>query len=375
MVQAIFETAAIADSIRKASSVSPNRGRAYDRFGGIIFELVPDEEQPTAIIRATNGEVFYMEWLSALQIEGDARVWRLPSALFSSILNSLPIGSGKTVKIEEVPRGLGSYLQVSSGRVKAKVNIMDSSLYPHWDAFDPDDLMPITDLGSRITKVEWAALKTEPPLSGMHFTGNEVLATDRYRLAVMPCVVEHMPHPITVPAGLLGSILKQTGDVGVGFSDTQMLLMPNDTTQVRVTIYDAKYPGVAGLMNRERPQRVTVGKTALQALISRVTVAVATDRLPALNLFFGKGEIAAMAEDQNANSIGDVLEIPGQADHPRVKILISPKNLVDTLQAAPGETVTIGYDISNPMGLIHVTSGPHYEVWFMVRRNLESNDE
>lgn len=365
MTRVVFENATFADAIRKADRVAPGRGRAFDEAGGIVLEVGGTDG--LVIVRATNTDIFHTEWVTTLKVEGEPCKWRLPSNLIAGIMASLPIGTGKEVTLEEVQSGMHSHLKLTSGRTVAKINLMDPTYYPKWETFNPDELKICKDLGGSVAMVEWAAAKAEPPLSGVHFTGSEVLATDRYRLAVAPMVIENMPGEITVPAGILGQILKQTGEVRIGFTSNQMLIMPDDSTQIRVVIYGGDYPGVKRLMNRESPQTISVKKQGFLDIINRVVIAGGNDRLPTLKLFIGKEELAVMCEGQENNLIGDVLEIDGQALHDRIEVKFTPRNLTDALSKAPSESVTIGYDIEKPAGHMYVNGGSGYEVWVVTR--------
>src|SRR6478735_9046351 len=117
MTKVVFETATIADAIRKADRVAPGKDKAFDKAAGIVIEVDPQAEPPV-IIRATNLDVYSMEWMDVLSVEGDVARWRLPSSLLAQVMSKLPIGSGTTVTLEEITDGRGhSVIQLTtSGR-------------------------------------------------------------------------------------------------------------------------------------------------------------------------------------------------------------------------------------------------------------------
>lgn len=368
MTKVTFETAALADAIKKANVVAPGRGKAFDEAGGIVIDVLP--EHNLVVVRATNRDVFYMEWVAVLDIEGDACSWRLPNLIVAPIITSLPIGTGKVISLEEVASGTSSHLAMVSGKTKAKFFLMDMTYYPEWEVFDPDDLTNVSDLGERISMVEWCVGNDVPPLNGVNFNGTEVKSTDRYRVAVVPLPIKNLTEPITIPAGILGQILKQTGDVRVGFTEHQMLLMPNENTQVRTVLYGGDYPTMARLMNRDRPNTVTLQKDALIEVLNRATLASPGDRFLLLHMYVGKESISVRVDGPESNVL-DVLDLPGQADHPRVDIRITPKMLVDILNNAPGKGVSISYDVSNPEGHLYISGDKGYEAWMVARRANE----
>lgn len=365
MTKVRFETATLADAFKKASIIAPGRGKAFDEAGGVVLEVMPDEK--LVLIRATNGDIFHMEWVSALDVEGEAVKWRIPNQIAAPIISSLPIGTGQEIVLEEIRSGVSSHLLMTSGKTKAKFFMMDMSFYPEWEVFNPDDLHPVSDLGGRVAQVEWCAGKDNPPLNGVHFTGTEIKVTDRYRLAVVPLEIPNMPVPVTVPSGLLGQILKQTGDVQVGFTDHQMLLMPNPTTQLRVVIYGGEYPPMTRLMDRERPNKLIVKKSEFLAILNRAILAAPGDRQLLLHMYVGK-ETITVKVDGPETGVLDVMDVPGQADHARVDIRLTPNFLTQVLDHAPNDSITLHYDPSNEVRTLYIDGGSGYEVWVVARR-------
>lgn len=359
-----FETATIAEAVKSAERVAPSRGAAFDKAAGIVIDV--DSTSPTVVVRSTNTDIFHMAWVDYIKLEGDGEtIWRLPSRLFTDLMSKLPIGSGKEVTLEQK----GKQLHVEQGRTKARFNLIDPDHYPTWAAFDPDGLVPAPDLGGRLCMVDWAAAKSEAPYSGVHFDGARVIATDRYRLATVPMSVPGLDKPVTVPAGILGSILKQTGEVQIGIRGEQLLIMPDEYTQLRCIVYAAEYPNVGRVMdnNRSHPERVEFDKDDLLTLIDRSLTFQGSDRTPTLRVFIGQEELAVMMGHQELGMIGDVLEIPGQCTHNRVELKFTPKNLQDVLVNAPNKKVTMGYNPDAPGRMIYIDGGSGYEAWAMPR--------
>lgn len=373
MTKVVFETAAFADAIKNANTVAPSKGKSFDEAGGIVVDIVSNGDGTgVAVIRSTNNLVWYREWVTPVSVEGPSTSWRLFSSVFAPMVASLPIGSGKAVTLEEQASGYSKLLLVTSGRVKAKMNLMDQTYYPEWEVFDPDLLTPVSDLGGRIKLVEWAADFKNPSeiLSGIHFDGVSVRATDRYRIAVVPLEVTSLQaaeRTLTVPAGMLGSLLKQTGEVRMGFTDHQMLLMPNDYVQIRAVILAGEYPNTGRFATLDYSNSVTFNKTSLIDCVNRAALASPSERMPTLKLFIGKEEIAAKV-DTEATTILDTIEVPGQATHPRVEIPLTPKMFVDALQNAPGDSVTLHYNPENTQSVLRLNGSADYVVWMVARR-------
>jgi len=376
MTKVIFETATIADAIKKADRIAPGKGKAFDKAAGIVFEIEPKND-PAVIVRATNLDVYSMEWVDCLSVEGEPTTWRLPAQLLAQVTGSLPIGSGTTVTLEEVKDGRGhSTVQMTtSGRTKAKFNMMRTEDYPHWSAFDPDTLYTAKDIGGRIAQVEWAAAKSEniEVLVGVHFDGELCMATDRYKFAVAELKIPDLEFPITVPAGLLSQVLKKTGEVSIGVAGGQLLVMPDEHTQLRVVLYGADYPNAKKIMDRDKPNKIKLRKAAFLDIIGRAAAFAGADRFPTLRVYFGQEEVAVMMTNDEIGLLGDVVEVPGYADHKRFEMKFSPDNLRNAISNAPNEEIEIGYDITKPKGIFYVNGGSGYESWVMPRGDVAAS--
>lgn len=363
-----FENATFADSIQKAARVAPTKGEAFDKASGIMLELDPEDN--TVTLRSTNLYVFYLEVVDAVSVEGDAK-WRLNSMLISQVAAKLPIGSGKVVTLEQV----GGEVHLKSGRTVAKFRMMDATYFPEWEPFDPDALEMVPDLGARIQQVEWAAMTDHEVLySGIHLDGHHVMATDRIRAAMAPCEAEPIFKPITIPAGILKPVMSNLRDVAVGIEDGMFLLMPDVSTQLRTRIYDKDYPKIARVFEQNWPNSAKFRKQALLEIIERAVIFAQNDRSPKLQFIIGKGEIAVMCSG-DMGLLGDAIElVGGYADHPRHRILFTPKNLTDAVAAAPSDEVEIFYNTENAQLPVKIDGGSGYVAMVMPRREMEASN-
>lgn len=369
MTSVTFETATIADAIRRAARIAPGKaGIAFDKASGLYFEISPDENVK-CLIRATNLEAFHTEAIATVAADGDQTCWRLPSQLLAAVVGSLPPKSGSQVTFLQE----GKKITVRQGRMKSSMQMIDETEYPNWEMFDTSPLSTVQGLGQRVGMVEWAASSDgTAPLAGVYLDGEHAYATDRYRLARVPCKID-LEKPITIPSGILGQSLKSMGDTEVGVSGMQLLLAPDEWTQLRTVIYDTPYPPVKMLFDTETYEaKVELNKTHLLEKLARANNYAGADRNPLLQTFWGKGEIAIMMVNSEIGLFGDVIECPGQLDHARVEIKFTPKNLADALNHAPENNVTIHYDhiVNDPRinKNIKVDGGAGYECLVMKRQ-------
>lgn len=371
MTKVIFENATIADSIGKAARVAPTKGEAFDKASGILMVLDPEDN--TVTIKSTNLQIFYLEVVDAVEVEADKLTeWRFHASTIAQVMAKLPIGSGKQVSFADQ----GGEVHIKSGRMTAKFRKMDPQYYPKWEPFDPDALEVVPDLGARIQQVEWAAMDGDEAIyAGIHIDGESIVATDRIRMACVPCEAEPIYKPITIPAGILKPVLTNLRDVAIGIDEGMFLLMPDVSTQIRTRIFEKDYPPVKkGLMARTWPTSVKFSKQALLDIIERAEIFAQRDRSPKMTFIIGKGEIAVMCSDADMGLLGDAMEIDGQADHSRKKIIFTPRNLKDALNAAPSGEVEFFYDPGDSTKPIKVDGGSGYVALVMPRRESEASD-
>lgn len=370
MTKVTFENATIQDVISKAARIAPSRGSAFDKAAGIHIQV--DAERNEVIVRANNTEVFFLEIVDAVSIEGESTVWLLPSSLLDGICGKLPISSGATTVFE----ASGSNLVIAQKRMRARLRFMDPTYYTTWDVFEPEDLSPVSDFGGRLQQVQWAASKNgTPPMTGINLSATHAAATDGFRIALTPCDIPHLYESVTIPAATFTPLMKSLGEVRIGRTQSELLVMPDDHTQIKATIYAADYPKVEKVFQRNETHSVLVNRDELLDMIEQAMVMGARDRTPLLKVIVGEEEFAVMMEDQEIGLLGNVLEVPGQAAHERFYIGLSPENLVGALRAAPNNEVALYYSNGMARKAIRLDGGSGYEVLLQPRNLDRSNEE
>lgn len=362
MTSASFDTPTFNEAIQRAARVAPSKGSAFDKAGGILIEVWPGEAFPV-VIKATNLDVYYTQWLEATAT-GDPIAWRVASQTIAQVAAALPIASREQVTLQ--PDGRKLMLSMRP-KLKSRLNLMPVESFPIWNAFDPEGLTDVHNLGATLARVEWAAAETpDVILNGIRFNGRDVVATDRFRVASME-LKSGLEETFILKSRVLTPILPPSSAVKVGFADNFMLIVPNDTTQIKVLAIDGEYPRVESVMARDKPDEVRVSKSRLIELIQRALAVRGSDRLPLLRLFLGKGELAVMLKNDEYGSMGDVIEVDGYCNHRRVELTFTPETVLAALNASPGDDVVIGYDQNEPERPIYLRGGQTYEAWIAVR--------
>lgn len=372
MTKVVFESASFVDAIKKADRVAPAKGSAFDKAAGIVIEIY-NGDNPQVIVRSTDTDVYFTQWVDPISMEGPTTTWRLPSRLFGGLVSTLPVGDGSTVTLTEKPEERGRIVHLTTNKkTRCKFGLIDPEYYPMWLPFETDNLTPVNDLGGRLAQVAWAAAKGDEKIGGVHFDGEVAVATDKYRLASVPIKMD-LERPITIPGEILSSLLRQTGEVKIGTDGNQFLLEPDESSQIMTTMSGLEYPNFKRVMKREYPQKVTCAKADLLEIINRSLTFVGADRYPILRVYIGKEEINVFMADQERGLLGDAVEIPGQATHTRCEIKFTPKNLIEALDNAPNNTVTLAYDPDKTEGIFYIDGGSGYEAWVMPRRAQDPN--
>lgn len=368
MTTVTFETGTIADAMKKAGSVAPAKaGSAFDSAAGIVMDIAPGTEAP-CVIRATDTEVFFIETLDIIKAEGKPTRWRLPSQLLAQVIGTQAGGTGKTIKFEQLPTG---QVKISSSTMRATINLNGNPNYPTWSPLTAVEFTTAPSFGEAVSRVMWAAEKGGLPLlSGFHLDGESVITTDRYRVARYPMPLPDLERPITVPAGRLGSLLRGTGDILVGVKGDIFVMMPDDYTEIRTVIYGGDYVPVKNIFGIQYPNQIQFSKQDLIERVQRATHFAGSDRAPVLHLYVGRSELAIMMKNNEVGTYGDVIDVPGQAEHPRITLRFTPGMILDALNNSPSDSATLSYNPEATNRPVKITGGSGYECWLAPRSEI-----
>ena len=363
--EVLFETAALADSIKKAALIAPTTGHAFDRAAGLVLEV--DSETEIVTLKATDTQSRYIEWLSPMEIKGPSAFIRIPSKMIAGVIGTLPIGSGRTVTLKKDK----NTFHIISGRTKFKCSIITNEDYPDWGPYNTDDLTMVQNFGARLKQVAWAvSTGNDPPWNGVYVDGKILAATDRYRIATVPMEFEAI-RDFSIPPTALTAILSDQGDIKVGMTDTQFYVMPDDHTQMQTTVCDLPYPNIHRVIRREYPEQLKINKDALIECIARSKHVITSNRTPLLKAWFGQEEVAFAVMEETA-LLGDVIDVPGYAKHKRFEVGFSHQNIISALSNCPNEMINLLYDPANKKANLYINGGSGYESWVATRRAGET---
>ena len=290
--------------------------------------------------------------------------WRIPASKFTSTIRSLPIGTGRTVKLTQE----GGGLSLVSGRTRGRVAMILAEGYPMWEDYDETDSVPVSNFGERLAQIEWACDKKADPFTGIYLDGTHMWATNGRRAACVPCEIPLIQGtPITVPVGPLTPILRNAGDVLMGSWGNFLTISPDKHTQIRSTIFDQGIPDPTRAFGRmEFEHRTVVSRDAVVEAIQRmVNVVKGPDVVPVVKVFIGAGAMTLRSEAPDGDDwIEDTIGLDGQADHLPVMMSFVAQNVVDSVGKSPDEKVALCYNQSGNK-IVHVDGGGGYRTWFV----------
>lgn len=371
MTTVTFENAALASAVARAARVAPTKGTAFDKAAGILITVRPDDVNVACDVRSTNLEVDLVEAVDTIGIDAEAGMeevrWRLPSALLAGLMAALPVGTGKTV----VFRQERNTIFIESGKMKASLQLLPSDTYSTWDRFDPDGLEPVEGFAARIASVAWACAKDSIPLSGVRIDGEYLLATDRYRMARVPCKVP-IAAPITVPLDILGPILRTVEDAKVEATTNHLRIMPDAYTQLKAILFDAEYPQVERVMNMDKDfdSKIVVNREALREAIQRIMVVTARgDRYPLIRLTLTPDTIGLFTRAESIGEIEDEIDCtPVITGADEFVVHFTPNFLTDALGGTDKQDIIVEYTSTSAKRMVKFTDGDGYEAWVMPRK-------
>jgi DNA polymerase III sliding clamp (beta) subunit (PCNA family) len=255
--------------------------------------------------------------------------------------------------------------------MRATINVNGNPNYPNWSPLSSVNFMTAPTFGESASRVMWAAEKGGlPQLSGFHLDGEFVICTDRYRVARYPMPLPDLKEPITIPAGRLGPLLRGTGDILVGVHEDLFVMMPDDYTEIRTVTYGGSYVPVEKIFALQYPCEMSFSKQDLIERVQRATHFAGSDRAPVLHLYLGRSQLAIMMQNPEVGQYGDVIDVPGQAEHDRITLRFTPAMILDALNNSPTDSTTLFYNPDATNRPVKINGGGGYECWLAPRAEI-----
>lgn len=365
MTTATFETATLADAVRKAARFAPTKGAELDKAGGIMIELEEPMETSVATIRSTNLSVFYRQTIRPVRmtLDGTAR-WRVSSVLLENIVSKLPMTLGATVTIADD----GDSLKIKAGKIRSQIRLYDPDAhFPDWSPFDPYGMETVEGFAQRVAQVRWACeQKAGTVLAGVHIDGEHLWATDRTTAVRVPLLCP-LDRPVTVPLSDLLDLVRDHPEVALRASEDALELMPDQDTQVRVMLLAGEFPrgGLRDFLNFPVGEPVMLDKQMVLPAIDRLMVLDAGDRYPVVKVELCDAQMRFRREVPDVGWIDETIELPQEVQP--YSMWINPTALREALQAIAGADVEFAHG-DGPLDAYSIKDGRGFTAMTMPRK-------
>jgi DNA polymerase III sliding clamp (beta) subunit (PCNA family) len=336
----VVETATLADAVQKAARCAPTKGSTLDRSAGVLLELNLHEDA-RLVIKASDMVVTYRHALTPISVESwDPYSWRLPATLIAGWLKGLPLGAGSTVTIKDTGDG---WVYFKCDAVKAKFRPIVIGGFPMIEYFDPLALDTVPGFGHRLNQVAWStAKKGSDAKAGVHISGEHLIATDGYTLAMVPCPVP-VNRPVTAPLSTLAALIKDHADVRLRAAETVLELMTDTDTQATSLLIDQPFSDrIPLLIERARgPHSLVVDRELFVQAIQRMLVLAPEDRSTPLTSFnINPGTVRISMDVPSVGMLTEELEIQGGSPF---RFFATPQLMIHAFEASRRPSVRLIY--------------------------------
>lgn len=366
--KAIFEIAALADAVNKANRIAPNKGAAFDRAQGIVFDIDPLRFGEECLIMSTDLDVTFRAKVNFMEVGDTKCLWRISSSLVNGFMSTLVVGSGASVTLQEFAKD-PSCLYFVSGKTKAKLRFISGD-FPTIDAYDPDQLATVPNFAKRLAQVVWAcdAKGSSGPLAGVHLDGQRLIACDRQALAMVPCVVP-VDRPVTVPLSDVSALIKNTAEVAMRADTFHLQIMPDAWTQATCVLIGDQYPNVVPLLKESYTKSFEISNEVWKNALERTMVMSKSERYPVTTLEIGDGTLKIEIDAGEAGRIVDEIDIKGGqvSETEPFRVIFTPTILQSALAASGRPTIMVDYG-PTPFSMVRLRDDNEFQCIIMPRQ-------
>lgn len=356
------EAALLTDAVNRAARISPSKGPASAKTQGIQIEVRPGSNRELTVY-ATDIESSFWTRLGTTEVGDEHATWRLPSRLLSGFLSGLPNVAGKTVTLSEEANGI---VLIKAGRARVRLRTIPDDL-PEVRLFDPSGMSSSANFGQRVGQVAWAAAReadSRPALQGVHITGKILVAADGITMAFLPCDVP-IDEPITAPLGKLSSVLRNTLDVRVRATETQLQIMPDTDTQMTCALFQTAYPNVDHFRDIDPPNKFEIAKPDLVEALGMQLVLASEEQVPRMRLTIGES-LDELHFSMHVTEVGEVANsvpincVKHNAPGP-FAWTVDPSRFLEAVKHASREVITLHVADEPALRVMRFTDDSEYD--------------
>ncbi|MBI5041647.1 MAG: DNA polymerase III subunit beta [Gammaproteobacteria bacterium] len=291
----------------------------------------------------------------------------MPAGKLGEIIRTLAPDAEVTLRHE------GECVTMTSGRSRFKLNALDPSGFPIYPAMPNATRHIITGgvlfgLFSDVTP-SMASNDTRPFSNcALLDTQNDqivAVSTDGHRMALAKSEVQGALMPILIPRDTVACVRKHITD-----SESEIgLLVSNNHVQfdignitIRSALVDAKYPDYKRVIPSSHVGTAKVDRGALLESVKRAKIIAASAKVSSVDLEFSTGKVVLRSCDDASDEFEETLDAE-YTDGPQ-EIRFQSQYLIDALEAAAGETITIR--LSGDVGATILTGSGNPDTVFVI---------
>lgn len=367
MTTVTFDNETISDAIEKGNRIAPRMMGTTTHVAGIQITIDPSQDDPV-MIRATNGDTYWSCWVDTVEVTGEPAVWRILGERVNSITRDLPMGDKRRVTFSD--EAVPGRISVKGPRLNAWMAQLSTDAFPLWEPFDEERTYPVAALAEKVEAVAWAASKdlTLLPWCGVMFDGKRVVASDRFKMALMPCELP-LEEPIVLSVDKTLPLIKHAGDVRLGMIGGILGICPDGYSQIATSVYGTKYPAIDAMVRSDYAHYVELVRAEIAPYAKRADAYVQKQSAIGVELVIGDGQMAFLVHDmEGTEGTEEYVELPNQAKHSPVRMTLSARHLADALSNGHGDVIRLHYDddgmfLRERKPVLYIEGTDGYQCW------------
>jgi DNA polymerase-3 subunit beta len=270
----------------------------------------------------------------------------IPGKLFDNIVAKL---SGDQVQLGVVD---DVNVIIGAGRTVAQLRAINLTEWPK--LAEPGE--PVATLGTRQLHdlerlIPFASIDMgRPILTGIHFAGTTITATDSYRVAICDWGIE-LPEPALVPSAAIRAML------GADVDDLELSVTPTHvgfrapTVSWTIRQIDGDYPKTSGFMRERSAHKVTFPTGPTTEALSRLRL-IDGDTARPVRIAVDGGVAQLTRASQDVGEISDTVDVEGELP---IQVGVNVDYLAELLAITDADEVTL--QINDGLKPIQVTHG------------------
>ncbi len=345
----------LVEALGTAGRAVSTRGGALPVLSGVRMELTGDH------LRLTGSDLdLTISTIISVAGESDG-VAVVPARLGAEIVRSLEAGAVEVDATDEEA-------SITAARTQFSIRLLPADEFPRLAEPAADAVtLAAADVAAGLRQVVPAASGDEarPILTGVLLAaeagGLRLVATDSYRLAVrdLPgASVLREGQTVLVPSRALAEVARALGSS----SELTLRLGERDASfevgAIRLTtrLIEGDFPNYRGLIPASYPNKLTVGREALLDAIRRVKL-MAREATPVRLTMRADGlELVAVTQD-----VGQAHEeLDAKYEGTELTVAFNPEYLLDGVEVAPGDEVTVETVDALKPAVIRSTEGAEF---------------